>query len=120
MSKQIVVAEDSDIQRERLGLIMRRAGYEVFEALHGKVALDHIKSNSIDLLVTDMGMPVMDGYSLVQSLAELGYQIPIIVHAGQKFDASYIPGYRGKIVCVEKGSQDEAILLQTIKELVGE
>lgn len=64
----ILVAEDERAIRLLTSLALRSAGHQVLEAANGleAVALFRSYSSSIDLVITDMVMPVMDGYALVR------------------------------------------------------
>ena len=59
-------------------------GFTVLEALNGKQALELYQNNAaeISLVFTDMGMPVMDGYELIEKLKKLNPELPIIVSSG--------------------------------------
>lgn len=70
MKKKILVVDDGPDIREILRLYLENAGYEVYQAENGKVALDIIGENKIDLMVLDIMMPVMDGYELMKELGE--------------------------------------------------
>ena len=93
MGKRIVVAEDQTPQRERLGFILKKEGYGVFEAENGVIALEHIQREGLDLLVTDIGMPEMDGLTLITLLGERGYNVPVIVCSGLLFDPCCVRYY---------------------------
>jgi two-component system sensor kinase len=63
--------------------LLRKAGATVEIAENGRVALDLLAAdksqlNAFDLLVTDMQMPVMDGFTLVRTLRAAGDTIPIV------------------------------------------
>lgn len=68
MMKKILVVEDSRTQAERLEAVIRGAGYEVRWAGDGEDALNTIAAWPPDLVVTDVVMPRMDGYTLCQRL----------------------------------------------------
>jgi YesN/AraC family two-component response regulator len=59
-------------------------GFTVIEASNGKEALELYQNNSTDitLVVTDMGMPVMNGYELFRELKKLRPELPIIISSG--------------------------------------
>ncbi len=105
MNKSIVIAEDQAPQRERLALVVARAGYQVFEAENGGIALDYILKNPVDGLITDIGMPEMDGYDLIQSLSRHGVMFPIIILSAAKADRlgrSRVSSYLGEIAYLQK------------------
>ena len=67
--KILIVDDDPDI-RLLLDFNLSKSGYEVLEAANGAEALDIIKEHEVNLVVTDLTMPVMDGYELIKNLRE--------------------------------------------------
>lgn len=66
---KILVADDSPTMRRIVIQMLKRLGYmDIAEADHGKDALDRLKADSFDLLLTDWNMPIMNGLELVQSI----------------------------------------------------
>jgi len=79
----VVVAEDDGSTRSLLTKGLRGLnGWEVVMARNGQEAYDHITQNGADVLVTDLQMPVMDGYQLIAKVSTRYPQIPIIVVTG--------------------------------------
>jgi two-component system chemotaxis response regulator CheY len=54
--------------RQMVGYTLKAGGFEVLEAEHGQDALDKLKGTTVDLVITDLNMPVMDGITLIASL----------------------------------------------------
>jgi two-component system chemotaxis response regulator CheY len=71
MSKTILAVDDSPSMRRMLGVTLRAAGYEVIEATDGDEALDYARQHRVDLVLTDVNMPRMDGIKLVSELRAL-------------------------------------------------
>jgi CheY-like chemotaxis protein len=67
MSK-VLVAEDNPVNRELLREILESHGHSVTEACNGEEALQQIEAARPDILLLDLGMPVMDGYTTVQHI----------------------------------------------------
>jgi len=59
-------------------------GFTVLEALNGREALEQYRQNAekITLVITDIGMPVMDGYELFRKLKMLKPELPIVISSG--------------------------------------
>jgi CheY-like chemotaxis protein len=83
-SGTILLVEDEDQVRDIAKELLEILGFTVIEAVHGKEALDLYQKNAkeITLVLTDMGMPVMDGYELFHKLKSLNPVLPIIVSSG--------------------------------------
>ena len=76
--KRILFVEDTATLRILGAKVLEKAGARVLVAEQGADALDLIATNDIDLVLTDIMMPVMDGYELCRSLRERGFRAPII------------------------------------------
>lgn len=68
MPKTILIVDDASILRVLLRLVLTRAGYDVVEARDGREALDRLHDCQVDLLLCDINMPNMDGFSLLKAL----------------------------------------------------
>ena len=67
----VLVTEDNEDLRNYMSRILRRMGHRVSTASNGRIAWERLqKDDSIDLLVTDIMMPLMDGYELLQSVRQ--------------------------------------------------
>ena len=60
--KKILYIEDNEMNRDMLGRRLTRRDYEVIFAFDGQEGLDKMKSESPDVVLMDMGLPVMDGW----------------------------------------------------------
>ena len=60
--KKILYVEDNEMNRDMLGRRLTRRDYEVIFAFDGQEGLDKMKSESPDVVLMDMGLPVMDGW----------------------------------------------------------
>lgn len=75
----ILVAEDNKYTAQLMQAVLKRAGYEVFEASNGLEALHIIDEFHIDLIVLDIMMPEMNGYELTAHLRAVGNNTPILM-----------------------------------------
>lgn len=66
--KRILVAEDRPGSLELLRTVLESAGYEVVEAMDGLDAVQKASSNSVDLVLLDLQMPKMDGFTVLAEL----------------------------------------------------
>jgi CheY-like chemotaxis protein len=81
MKGTILIVEDKHEFREIYGDRLRFGGYHVLDAGDGVEALEILKKNKVDLIMTDINMPNKDGFELIKDVrADLTNQaIPIIV-----------------------------------------
>lgn len=68
MAKRALTVDDSKTMREMVSFTLKGAGFDVLEAEDGKHALDVIQGQKLDLIITDVNMPNMDGIELVKRL----------------------------------------------------
>lgn len=76
---KILVVEDDKNLRKLIVTCLEKASYTVFETHNGEEALDLMDKEYVDLIVTDIMMPEMDGYELKKSLREANYNTPILI-----------------------------------------
>jgi len=78
---RILAVDDSAAMRQIVGVTLKGAGYEVVSAEDGQEALEFAQRESVDLVITDVNMPRMDGIALVRALRQLAsYRlIPLLV-----------------------------------------
>jgi CheY-like chemotaxis protein/HPt (histidine-containing phosphotransfer) domain-containing protein len=75
---RVLVVEDGPENRELLKLVLSEAGLLVSEAEHGEAGVAHARRESFDLVLMDMQMPVMDGYTATRVMRAEGLHVPII------------------------------------------
>ena len=71
MMRSILAVDDSASIRQMVAFTLQGAGYEVVAASDGQEALEHAKSKKVDLVLTDINMPKMDGIALIRALRAL-------------------------------------------------
>ena len=81
MSHVVLSVDDSSSMRLLVKGTLQTAGYEVVQTVDGVEALEYARSHSVDLVLTDVNMPHMDGISLVRELRGLANykSVPILV-----------------------------------------
>jgi two-component system chemotaxis response regulator CheY len=117
----ILAVDDSASMRQMVSFTLKGAGYDVIEAEDGQKAFDKAKAGAVDLVLTDVNMPVMDGIELVKNLRTLpDYKFtPILMltteSAGDKKVQGKNAGATGWLVKPFNPEQ----LLATIKKVMG-
>ncbi len=69
--KTILSVDDSASIRQMVKLTLSNAGYQVMEAGNGAEGLDAAKASAVNMVVTDLNMPVMDGLTFIRELRKL-------------------------------------------------
>ena len=84
---KILIAEDDRELRQLFTHVLIKHGYRVAGVANGKEALDALDRDFYDLIISDIMMPVMDGYELVRQLRESGSTTPVLmITAKDAFD----------------------------------
>lgn len=68
MSKNILLVDDSASVRQVAGIALRRAGYEIAEAVNGEDGLKMLDSARFNLIISDVNMPVMNGIDFLKGV----------------------------------------------------
>ena len=81
MAKRIMTVDDAASVRQLVSFTLKKEGYDVVEACDGKDAVRKLESTDVDMVVTDLNMPEMNGIELIKNLrAQAKYRfIPIIM-----------------------------------------
>ena len=77
--KRILVVDDDEDTRSLLCQILENEGYEFLQAADGLEALERLKNETVDLIMTDRAMPRMDGMAFMVTLREQQSTIPILM-----------------------------------------
>ncbi len=70
MAKRALTVDDSKTMREMVSFTLKGAGFDVIEAEDGQAALNVLGNSPIDVIITDLNMPVMNGIELIKKLRE--------------------------------------------------
>ena len=81
MEKSVLIVDDCDTTRKLLSYIVRERGFKIVGASNGIEALEILATTPIDIVLTDLNMPQMDGYELSRSLRrqEAYKDLPIVM-----------------------------------------
>lgn len=121
MANVILSVDDSKSMRQMVTFTLQKEGYEVVEAEDGRDALSKLQSVRVNMVITDLNMPNMDGIELIRSLrADPAFKfVPIVMltteSAADKKDAGKNAGATGWIVKPFKPEQ----LVAVVKRLIG-
>ena len=113
MTKRILVVEDSLTQAEMIRSLLEGAGYQVDLAGNGREGLEKVQSNPPDLIISDVLMPVMDGYDFCQAVkaSEKTRRIPFVLLTQQNTPQDILRGLTlGADNFIPKPFEDEKLL----------
>lgn len=81
MKKVILVADDSPTIRKFVSFSLKMSGFEVLVACDGMEAVELLPKYNVDLIITDLNMPNLDGFELIKAIRENenNRNIPIII-----------------------------------------
>jgi two-component system chemotaxis response regulator CheY len=117
----ILAVDDSASMRQMVAFTLKGAGYEVVEAVDGQDALKMAKSKKVNLVITDVNMPNMDGISLIKALRALpDYKfVPMLMLTTESGDGKKQEGKAAGATgwLVKPFNPDQ--LLATIKKVLG-
>lgn len=120
MSKTILVVDDSSSFRQVVSMALKSAGYDVIEAGDGKDALGKLDGRKINLIVSDVNMPVMDGISFVTAAKQLAaYKFtPVIMLTTESGDDMKAKGKAAGVKAWVVKPFQPPILLDAVSKLI--
>lgn len=90
----ILVVEDDKELRDLFCAVLTDNGYHAFPATDGENAFDILDNTYIDLAISDIMMPKMDGIEMTKALRESGYEIPVLMITAKESAADKREGFR--------------------------
>jgi len=121
MSKRIMTVDDSASIRQMVSFTLKEAGYEAVEAVDGKDALAKLNGMPINMIITDLNMPNLDGIGLIKGIrANPSYKfIPIVMLTTESQESKKMEGKQaGATGWIVKPFKPEQ-LLAVIKKVIG-
>lgn len=96
MTHSVLVVDDEPMARTLLRLMLVRAGFEVLEAADGQEALAKVKEQLPDIMILDVMMPGMDGFTVCENLRkeEKTSELPVIMLSAKTDSSSVRKGLR--------------------------
>jgi len=79
---RVLLVEDDDDNRELMAEVLSASGYEVLSAASGQQGLETLAKNTVDVVVTDVGMPGMGGLELARAAKAIAPKIPVVIVTG--------------------------------------
>ena len=115
----ILIVEDEAKLRNILKIMIMQQNYNIFEAENGLQALDILKEEDIDLVISDIKMPEMDGMELLKNIKKEKISVPVVFITAFATVESAVEAMRlGVIDYIQKPFEEEKIIL-TIEKALG-
>lgn len=89
---KVLIAEDDQYIREGLSELLEQEGYETLQAEHGQQALDFYNSQDCNLVLLDIMMPEMDGFTVCKAIRKKDENIPIIFITAKSEEIDQVVG----------------------------
>jgi CheY-like chemotaxis protein len=102
-NKRVLVIEDHAGLRYMFSIRLISAGYTVYGAANGLEGLEQMEKHSIDAVLTDYSMPVMNGFEFLSACRMKWPETPVLVFSGEQDDLSTEALHRGAFAWVRKG-----------------
>jgi two-component system, OmpR family, response regulator len=113
----VLLVEDDDDNRELMAEVLTSVGYEVLSASSGQEGLKTLSERSVDVVVTDVGMPGMGGLEVARAAKAIAPTVPVVVVTGWA-EREDIASARGKDVdAILVKPVDPDALAQTVSEV---
>lgn len=91
---QILVVEDDKDLRDLFCTVLTENGYTAIPAADGLTAFDILENTYVDLMISDIMMPRMDGLAMTRALREAGYTMPVLIITAKESAADKREGFR--------------------------
>jgi FixJ family two-component response regulator len=114
----IAVVDDEESICIGLERLLRSAGWTATTFLNGADFLLFLQNNRTDCLVLDLNMMPMNGFSILDELAELGWKLPVIIITGDDGEELYEGAIRREIVAFLRKPVDGQELLEAIERAI--
>ena len=118
----MLVVEDSVGVRELQRVILEGAGYDVLTAVDGRDGATRLDGDPVDLVLSDVEMPGMDGFTLTRTIRRThGWQdVPVVIMTSRGDEADKRAGLdAGASAYLLKSEFDQAELVSTVRRLIG-
>lgn len=119
--RRLLIVEDSVTTRTLMKSILEAAGFDVLTAVDGQMALELLQEQNVDVVVSDVDMPRMDGFTLTAALRALKrhQELPIVLVTARESEKDKLRGIEvGADAYLVKSAFDQRNLLATIRQML--
>jgi len=117
-SVRVLLVEDDDDNRELMSEVLETAGYQVVTAASGAEGLRKLSEQTMDVVVTDVGMPGMGGLEVARAAKRIAPKVPVVIVTGyaEREDITSARGHEVDAVLVKPVDPD--LLTASVAEMV--
>ena len=121
MKKSVLIVDDSPTAVTFLKDIIDNLGYETASAQNGQEALAHLETNKVNMIFTDLEMPVMDGVQFVKNAKRLSNCrfVPIVMVSSENNESRIVEARKAGASTFLKKPVNEGQLIAMIKIILG-
>jgi two-component system chemotaxis sensor kinase CheA len=119
--KRILVVEDSETTRTLQEILLTEAGYSVLVAADGQAAWEQLQDGRIDLVITDVSMPRMDGFALIQAIRSAPglRSLPVVMLSGAYSEEEHTRSQQaGANAYLDKATAADGDLITAVRRLL--
>ena len=117
--KRVLIVDDEAGVLSLLNIILTKNRFEVLEASSAATALDMLEHESVDLIISDITMPGMNGLEFLEEVREWDMELPVIFVSGQDSSRARAKAVTGASAVVEKPFKKDTLLKAVHKALAG-
>jgi DNA-binding NtrC family response regulator len=111
-AEKILVVDDEPSMCQFLAIMLRKEGYQVTTAHNGPEALEYVRSEEFNCVLTDVKMPGMDGIELLEAIKQIDNTVPVVVMTAYASEKSAIDAKgKGAFQYLEKHAKNDEIKL---------
>ena len=114
----ILFVDDDEMERVFAGELLEPRGHELLFAGDGEAALEIFAAEKVDVVVTDLAMPRLNGLRLIRRLRELDGHVPVIAASGVAADQLLLAEDLGAVAILQK-PWDPAAFLEVLHQCLG-
>lgn len=114
----ILVVDDAKTMRDTLKSLLLPAGFDVIEAENGEQGLEQMVQHPVDLVISDLNMPGMDGLTMCEHMKEQGYRCPIFILTTQTSSELKAKAKEAGVVAWIVKPHKNEVLLQGIRHVL--
>ncbi|OHD58838.1 MAG: hypothetical protein A2096_01640 [Spirochaetes bacterium GWF1_41_5] len=119
MPKTLLVVEDSTSVRNLIKYSLEPEGYDILAAENGKDAMEILENRPVDMVITDLQMPIMGGFELIVEMKKREIEIPVIVITAYNNTQMAMDSVKEGVYKLIEKPINFTVLVNAIKEKIG-